>query len=284
MRGTLLLLVGCGRFHFDALADAVPDRADRCWDLWHAGSVEFDTPELVPIAMRQGNPSLLTDGRTLYVSQQATTIDLFSATRNDGDSPWGLATSATDLNSPTADRRVTLTGDGLTAIVSTDRGGSNDLWSATRASTADMFGPLSTTLLANVNAASTFKYDPELTEDGLTLYYAPGSATTSMLSMSQRTMATELFGPPIAIDPLRINASQGSPTISPDELVIAFSSASDLHYSTRLDRGTPFSSPNPIPVNTASDESDVELSANGCELYFTSNRAGPSDLYLARVR
>lgn len=59
----------------------------------------------------------------------------------------------------------------------------------------------------------------------------------------------------------------------------------DVWYATRPDTATGFGTPVAIPiVNSAVDEADPMLSADGCELFFSSRRnGGDHDLFVVQI-
>jgi hypothetical protein len=67
---------------------------------------------------------------------------------------------------------------------------------------------------------------------------------------------------------------------------MASTGGTNLWYATRQDPTQDFGLPEPIPmVNSDRDDGDPMLSADGCELYFTSNQLDVNnhDLYVARI-
>jgi hypothetical protein len=90
-------------------------------------------------------------------------------------------------------------------------------------------------------------------------------------------------------------AVDANPTLTRDRLTVVFSSSRpggkgslDLWYAVRTGLDQPFSAPQPLAaLNTLANDSESALSADGCELYFTSKRAGGlggADLYRARFQ
>ena len=66
------------------------------------------------------------------------------------------------------------------------------------------------------------------------------------------------------------------PTLSPDELVILFSSnrsgGGDIYYATRAAPTDAFGTVDKVPtINTPDQDGDPHLSADGCHIYFASN-------------
>jgi hypothetical protein len=96
------------------------------------------------------------------------------------------------------------------------------------------------------------------------------------------------WGTPVEITSLEINGAtdETDPTISANHLVVALSAVvssgdADIFIGTRADVTEPFTVMNLSTINSASDEECPELSPDGKMLYFTSNRAGQYDVYVA---
>ena len=63
------------------------------------------------------------------------------------------------------------------------------------------------------------------------------------------------------------------------------SGAADLYVASRRSTSDPFEHDTPLDdLNTPSDERDPWLSPDGRELYFSSDRSGHYDIYVAAVR
>ncbi|MBT8491482.1 MAG: PD40 domain-containing protein, partial [Deltaproteobacteria bacterium] len=60
-----------------------------------------------------------------------------------------------------------------------------------------------------------------------------------------------------------------------DELTLVWNAEEDLYYSVRPDVDSEFGPRQPIPVvNSAAGETEPFVSADGCTLYFASDRPG----------
>jgi len=90
------------------------------------------------------------------------------------------------------------------------------------------------------------------------------------------------FGPPVLIDGVNSSSGEDDPSISPDERTIYFDSGragtlggSDIWYASRGSGSGPFGTPQNLgTVNSAFDEEDVEIAADGLTVYFASDRTG----------
>ena len=185
-----------------------------------------------------------------------------------------------------------LRSDGLAAYLSRDNGPASvaDLFEATRASASDPFGPFMP--LDALNSAAE-EYDPAVSVDGQRLYFmrANTAGTTGSLWMAARPTPSEPFAGARELAELTAGPIESNPSLSADERTILFASNRggdfDLYVATRPDRTAAFEAPRAVStLNGPTDESEVFLRDDGCEVFFTSERAGTlgsSDLYRARV-
>ena len=286
-------LVGCGRFGFadreTAGEDAAPTAAAVCWPAWQDGSPPLSAPlRIAELASsrRQSNPSLSPDDLTLYFDANG---DLFASHRNARDAPWQAPLRIDALASTATESRMTTSDGGEFAVFVSSRAGTSDLWTATRADARAEFADPTPGVVAALNTDAA-ELDPELSTDGLSLYYAPYDGVGQLILVASRANASAAFGDPHVLNELQISIAVADPSLSPDETVLAFSSGAtmpdnELFVATRRDRASPFGPPVPLAalnVDGVSD-GDVELSSDGCEVYFTSDRSGLAELYVATV-
>ena len=295
------MLVGCGRIDFDARVQ--PDAPTDCWAGWRAGTPNVQAPQLVPEladAMAQGDPSLASDDLELFVTRGPIgSGDIYHSTRPDRGSPWSTLQPVTELNTASDDLRLSVGRDG-TAVFSSSRGGSVAMYSTSRGAPDQMFAAPTQTLVTATNMAGVLEHNPELSEDELTLYFAPiiNSSNTERVSRAIRPTTQDPFGAPSVITEIQILVGQGDASISPDELVIVFAARDtptggcvagmrcfDLFFATRASKADPFGAPIEVPnVNSfAHTDNNTEISSDGCELYFASQRAGNAAIYRATV-
>jgi Tol biopolymer transport system component len=281
-----IVLAGC-RINFDTIDLDAATADHNCWPAWRAHAIRFATPRVVDELGpgSRANTSLSRDGLTLYFVQSN---DLWFATRRARDLPWENATQLTTLDTSSSEQRLSTSGDGTIGVFASDRGGTLDLWYATRTAPGDAFGSATQGPVAAANVPPGRKLDPELTADGLHLYFAPFNSPMQSIMLATRTTTLDPFGPPVAVSELSITSAIGDPSVSPDELVIAFSSGltmpeNDLFYSVRGTTTDKFGTPTPIDDLDLPgvDEHDITLASDGCELYFNSDRSGTLRLYVA---
>ena len=151
--------------------------------------------------------------------------------------------------------------------------------------------------MANVDNPGVNHYDPFLSADGRHLYYAPTVPPNGQqIVMATRGDITANFSSGQVVTSIKATSSgvkDADPAVSLDEKIIVFSSdrsgttgGTDLWYATRTDATQDFGAPRLIPnVNSDDNDGDPFLSADGCTLYFASERkTGDNfDLYTATV-
>jgi hypothetical protein len=279
------VLAGCGRWGFDAIdVDAPPsDLGDGdCWSAWTTGPLRLSAPRPVTeltTTEANGDPSLSSDALAMYFSRGSGPKDFYVVRRSDRDSPWDAPTLLTDLSSSQDDTKLTLTADGLVAILSSNRtpATSFDLWEATRDFSAVSFGAPTRTPFAALNTNMN-QYDPHVSRDGLRVYYAPSVSGTQVIHLAARTARGMAFDPPVAFS-LGQDFS-ADPSLSPDERVLVYSASegtnpTSMYYATRTSTSEPFGAGTQMPLyDVPVYDQDPEISYDGCELYFASMRAG----------
>jgi Tol biopolymer transport system component len=300
----LVILLAACRFGFDERTggDGGGDGSDGagpdvtfgdCWSAWRTGPLSLSPPILLSqvssSTLHDGDPWLSTNGLALYIAQAG---ELFVATRPDRYSPFGPVVAIAELNSPGDETKLSMTADELVVVWSTNRQGSQgyDLWEATRTSTALPFGPPTQMTLGQVND-SLEQFDPHISGDGLRLYYAPLNGPNQFVDFAVRASRTSNFGAPTNVTDLGTNRN-GDPSLSPDELVIAYSARLQvgdpltIWYATRSDTSQLFANARRIPgINDGTlHDQDPALSFDGCELFFSSSRTGNAELYVSVVQ
>jgi hypothetical protein len=271
-----------------------------CWAAWTSG-----TPAFLPVvhqtvlatSEREQDPWLTPDALGLYFVRGD--VIMFS-TRADRAAPFGMPAVVTELRSEAGETRLSLALGGTYGIFESRRpggeGGMADLWVTTRQAGEDTFATPTQLGLSSVNDISQ-QFDPELTEDGLRLYYS----STEFLGLVRKTMvasrddADQAFGTPIVV-PIDLDASVpfSDPALSPDERVMVFATpaaqngaGNDLHFATRASTTQPFETRGNIAaLDSTSGQGDPDVSDDGCTVIFGSERpggAGSRDLYTAEV-
>lgn len=313
MRALLAMIVvsGCGftaaggGAPIDApIDDVIPidtvdaDPPSSCIAKWLSGTVTLSTPAVVlgvgSSVSDERDPFLSSTELEIYwVAQNGGDTDIFFATRVDLLVPFSgtaVKTSLSDNNQN--DSKIALSGDDLTVIQATQRGGGEggfDLWQATRSSAGTQaFPALTQEGLATLND-NLDQLDPELSNDGLRLYYAAGSPQRIVLAT--RATPTAVFDAPVDVPSLMSGAGDADPSLTGDERVIVFASNradgignGDMWYATRQDTSNNFSAPMLVPMlNGAGNDGDPHISNDGCRVYFSSSRSGGGDIFISTV-
>jgi Tol biopolymer transport system component len=287
-----------------AVADGVADGAGdatsgrSCYPQWLDHSIRFQAA--VPLSINttayERDPFLTPDERTLYFSSDragSMSYDVWVATRNAITDAFSNPMRATEVDSSGGESKLSITQNGLTAVVGSDRTGSLggiDVWESTRVSTNGPFPPMSRTRVMNIETSAN-DHDPTISADGLRIYLAPDGGYQHIV-VAARATTTDNFGSPTTIGELDSGTGDGDPSPSPDERVILFTSnryvtglgTSNIFYATRATATGTFDAPLPVPdVNTDTYEGDPHLSSDGCRIYF-ARYAGTGidwDLYVA---
>lgn len=298
------LAAGCG-FHAPGGPDGAPlpddaAPASPCLGRWRDDTVTLGAP--TPIAELASpdvdrDPYLTPDELTIYFSttRNATSsgmADVYVAKRTSLSAPFGGPQRVDEICSAEYDSRFSMSASELIGVVASSRAGTegnSDLWIAARTSKAAPFGAFQSTMgLPNVNS-SDHELDPEVSADGLRIYLAVGLPQRIMVS--QRSSLGSTFGSVQQVQGVTANVGgDADPSLSPDERIIAFASSrsssdGDLYYATRADKDAAFGTPIRVPTVNANgaNDGDPTLSADGCRLYFASDRSGNWELYVAAV-
>lgn len=287
----------------DATTDAMPPDPDAppggCVSRWF-GAVTFSSVTRIAeldTTANERDPTISADELAIYFSSNRGgglgSTDVWVAKRASRTAPFGTAAPLAEVNSADAETRFSFAGDGLVAVLGSNRAGGaggTDVWTSSRATINAPWGTPTQTGLAAINNGDS-QHDPFLSPDGLRLYFAP-STGGQHLEVATRANRSAAWGAPTMVT--TPGNSDADPTLSSDERVLVFASRRqgsadvDLWYATRASSGDPFGTPLqlPAPINSAEADGEPALSADGCRLYFGSTRpggAGQWDLYVAEV-
>lgn len=275
----------------DAAIDAAAPTG--CYAHWFNGDLTITPPALVLAAsffLESRDPWISSDSLRLYLSQSTSVNgsghDIFLATRTTPSLAFGTPVRVVNLSAASDDIRPALTADERLIVLASNRNGAGfEIFMATRPTALDAFPAPDDRHLLNINADGVDHFDPFLSGDGLRLYFAPVTAPGQRILVASRPTLDADFEPPVAVRGLASDASSDAdPALSPDERVIVFTSnragglgGTDLWYATRPDTQHDFSPPILIPmVNGLDNEGDPMLTADGCLLFFASNRVRPT--------
>ena len=284
----------------DSGSDAGTDSGVTVCD-WNAPGWSFGPA--VPLAIlnspdTEADPFITADGLTMYfVSNRPGglgSFDVYRSTRTTVSSPWTAPVVDTDLSSSTFDGKASISTDGLSAYVSTNRVGgvgSIDTWVFTRATTLLPFG--SGALVANVNTTDTDN-NAEISLTGLELWFTNNGTLAPLGShdivVATRATTADPFSAPVTVLEVSSAALDADPNMSTDELLLVFASERaggagmlDIYYAMRPSAAMPFGMPLPVPgLNSADQENDPFVTPDGCEIYFArTTPATPGDIFMA---
>lgn len=257
----------------------------NCYAKWFDGTIRFGAPTLVANVNGAGydrDPFLTADELVLYFSSirspNNTTGDVLVAKRPNRSVDFAAPQTDTELSSPGFDSKVSMTADGLYAVIATDRTGSAliDVWELERATVTDPWPAATRTHLTAVNTGG-YDLDPTISADGLALYLAvdPGP---QKIAVATRATRNDDFGPPQILATIDSNMGDADPSPTPDGRILVFASSrtassvpmqGNLWYSTRSSMNGVFGAPVMVPdINTDEAEGDPHLSTDGCRIYF----------------
>jgi Tol biopolymer transport system component len=281
----LLAVAACGDGPTLLLGDSAPRR------------YRFNPPELLQELSdpaKTDNPSLTADLLEIYFTSErdGPFADIFVAERSDRSQPFSSIRRLM-LNAPGVETSPAVSADGLTLWFGSDRPGGEgavDVWVATRSSRSEPWS-----LPENVGVLNT---------SGNDLPRPPGDAERVMpmasdfgeelltyrIQFAERDEVTSPFGAPVLRSELVFpDESTVDAFLTDDGLTLFYVTGppfepADLYVAGRRATSDPFEQSVPLAeLNTASDERDPWLSPDGTELYFSSDRSGVYEIYVATV-
>lgn len=172
-------------------------------------------------------PSLSADGLVLLFSRVNTTTGLQTlqfAERANRDAPFQAPQSFDGLgggNNTTA----SLSPDRLGIVFMSDRNGSRDLWEGERNAPNVSFGNVQA--LKGINTSAD-EVRPWISSDGLTIYFESNrnEATGYDIWRATRSAVSEVFEQPTQLLGITTNRSEGSPSLTADQLQLFYVSDS----------------------------------------------------------
>jgi hypothetical protein len=285
--GLLAAASGCAQIIGADFDDAHPRTSEPC-DI----NKPFGAPRRLPLndtVPPPWAPRLSADQLALYftsadddfVATRATLMDEFS-------NPVPLAA----INSAASDMAPSLTADGLTFFLETNRArGEVKIFFAKRTSVGAEFSTPVLVEGVNTSEPGVIDFQPYVTPDGDALYFGStrGARGDHELYRAQREADSDRFQPPVALASINSLTVDAWPVISPDELTLYFSSARsllgstgyfDVLMATRDSKEQDFGNVRPVPgVNSPDADYPGWISPDACTLYLT---VGPTPaIYVA---
>ena len=254
-----------------------------CLQKWHAGTVQLSAPHhFTELSTTGADRDIFAtdDGLTVYFSRNSKEL---TATRTTPDGTFSSPTALTIANNTS---KFSLMADGVTAAVAVFESGNYNVQLWHRAN------PTATTFTydGEIGAAATGAgiddYDPEISANGLALYWAPTVAGQHIWATHRATTSDTFTNPGAPVTDLG-TANAADPTYSPDEKLLLYSMNNDINYATRDDVTQPFVARGVVPglSKSGSNGSDAHLTSDGCRVYFARNAFDGNDweLYSADV-
>ena len=209
-------------------------------------------------------------------------------------STWTEPSPVTVANDPSAeDWSPFLTFDGLTLYFARVRSATSyygKICTAARNSLSEPFTSIQI-LDCPLNDSPGHQLCPWVSCDNLRLYYHNETSGIFHLMYSERASIEEPWPAGKSLEQLNLLGNRlQAPSLTQDELIIFFDASDisggkgsyDIWMATRPDQHSSFTSyRNLSEINTSSSEGSPFISANGLELYFSSNRNGKSQLFKA---
>jgi hypothetical protein len=240
-----------------------------------------------------GGPYISDDGLEMYFDSNEpggqNNFDLWVTRRATTEDEWGAPERlGPSVNSSALDGTPCISADGLTLYFHSERPGGfghYDLWVTTRQTKNDSWGePVN--LGPKVNS-STYEFSPNITADGLSLYFEsprPGGYGIYDIWMTTRPTKEDDWGAPINLGPpINGPARDQGPCISPDRLILFLTSnrpggygSWDLWMTRRTTTSDAWGEPVNLgpKVNTSYLDGWPCLSPDGSTLYISSQRPG----------
>jgi WD40-like Beta Propeller Repeat len=250
-------------------------------------SKPFGTPSAAEVFNSAGSDdglSLSADGLTAYVSRSSDAslqnFDLFQLTKASTDQSFGPATAlGGGINTADQERAPQISRDGLKLYYFSNHvaASAGDLLLATRASTTALFG--AGAVLGALDTAAN-ESSPFLASADRVLYFAsdraggPGATDIYRVPL---VGATGSPGTPSLVSEINSAAAENRPVLSDDGLTLYFdrsgTSADDIWVATRSTPTGVFSGIHGVTeLNGPGIDFPLWLSADGCTLYFSSDR------------
>ncbi len=249
-------------------------------------SLPFGAPSALAGAWATGGaystPRLSADELTIYFTTKSAAGDaeLAYATRTSIGAAFGAPVMLTALNSTANDNDPSVSADHLSIWFHSARGGNPDVYTASRASTTAAWGAPTAVAAVNTTSAEAHAYYRQAASE--LWFISNRAATTYDIYCSAKSGGT--FAAPVLVMPLESPSNDWQPQPSEDGLTILLASdrtggkgSFDLYLARRAKTTDAWSVPVAIAeLNTANQEQAGWLSADGCRIYFSTDRDAPA--------
>jgi hypothetical protein len=282
----LVVLAACGRVGFDALGvDAsVPDanhdaNANCTFGPWSPPTrvVELSS------SSNDFDPAFTDDGLgVIFSTDRVGTLDMYASTRTARGAPWSTPQPIAELATASDEEaNPSLSADGLELYF-----GLTSVYRMTRSSGDEPFSNL--VEIVPDGAEYTTTIGPEISRDGLHLYFSAiptGASTERQMYRLRRTSLASPFTGLQRLPSTDLGVENGFPCVSPDELELYYSRdvpTWDLRRMTRASTDVEFDPATDERLDvldSGAGDADADISSDGREMLFGSDRSGGPGLY-----
>jgi Tol biopolymer transport system component len=197
-----------------------------------------------------------------------------------------------NVNTAKSDFDPSISPDGLTLYMASNRTGSWYIYAASRATPYGTFG---TPVLLRALMSSATDAGPCVRRDELEIFFyskRTGGTGDNDIWRATRSTRASSFSAPVNVKELNTTAKDSEPSVTGDGLAIYFTSertggkgGADIWTASRPSTSKPFGTAKPVTeLNSAADERGPHISADGLAIVWSSARsggAGGTDLYFA---
>jgi hypothetical protein len=193
-----------------------------------------------------------------------------------GAGPWGNVVEQSALDIGVISDDPTLTGDELEIYFNSNRDGTGDIFMSTRASIADAWSTPQT--VVPLSSPSYNENTPEVSADGLELYFIRDTTASGDVYVSTRALRTDAWSTPTFVPELTTVYGDASPTLTADRLTMYLANDGgtngfEVYRATRNSLTSAWSAPAPVSeLSSAAFDSDAFVTTDGTELYWSSTR------------
>jgi hypothetical protein len=287
LRASALLLLAAG------CADGLIVLGDR--DPPH---YRFGTPSLLAEltdGTKTDNPSLTADLREIFFTSErgGSPAEIWTARRAAPSERFGSPMLVSELNSARIETSPVVSADGLTLWLGSDRpGGLGDLdiWVSTRrARDASWSVPIDLPALSS--ALKDIPRPPGL--HGLVMPLGSDREERGLYEIyfAKRELSSSAFGAPEKVPDVSLPAASTVDAFLTDDGTTLFYvrgpafGPADLYVTSRRTSSEVFGAPAALTdLNTPNDERDPWLTPDGAQLFFSSDRSGRYEIYVASVK
>jgi Tol biopolymer transport system component len=288
----LVVATGCGRFGFDSSAigdrDGAPDdsvASDAEAPICHTGT--WGTPAPIPSTVtgsEESQPSITDDELTLYFDSNRTPSAaraLWMSTRNSRTEPFGSPTRLATLDDAADDKDPEISTDGHVLYFTSDIGGTDAIYVATRTLLTDPFTLVGPVMFQNDIVAQ--RSGPALNADGSVMFFGHDLEVAAATRVDVSTYVVDR-----EIDEVNANPTDGNPSITSDGLELFFDSYRNgpaaIFVATRASTSSTFTGLTELsqlrPAGALA-AGTPDISSDGRTLYYFVNDGTQIDLYSA---